>query len=93
MIADHIDGDGTNNRRRNLLNVTLAENSKNRRRANHNRSGYKGVYRRERSFEVKITSDGRRYRKAGFATARQAAIHYNEMARKLHKQFARLNDV
>lgn len=42
-VIDHIDGDGLNNDVRNLRDVTMLENSKNRKMDKRNSSGYNGV--------------------------------------------------
>jgi hypothetical protein len=58
--VDHEDGDGLNNRPRNLRKVSNAVQHKNRRRRNDNSSGCTGVSWREKTkrWLVKITVDG-----------------------------------
>ena len=43
MVVDHLDGDGTNNRRHNLQVCNFQMNSRNRRKREDAKSGYKGV--------------------------------------------------
>lgn len=91
LIADHKNGDGTDNRRRNLRNVTRAQNAQNRRKPSNNNTGYKGVHYCEGKYRAQVIANGRRYRKRGFTSALDAARWYNDMAQKHHKQYARLN--
>jgi hypothetical protein len=59
--VDHIDGDGTNNKRNNLREVTALENRKNMPMYSNNTSGYVGVswFKRDQKWKVKIKVNGR----------------------------------
>jgi hypothetical protein len=60
-MADHIDGNGLNNRRGNIRLATRAQNNANARLASHNKSGYKGVsyYRPSGKWMACIRADGK----------------------------------
>lgn len=53
MVVDHLDGDGTNNRRYNLQVCNFQMNSRNRRKRKDSKSAYKGV--KSRSYISKKT--------------------------------------
>lgn len=59
--VDHIDGDGTNNSRDNLREVSKQENSKNCRISSNNTSGYNGVnwYKSGKKWRVRIKVNGK----------------------------------
>lgn len=91
-MVDHRDGDGLNNRRRNLRPCTNGENLFGARRAD-NKSGFVGVskYGVGRRFRATIKIQGRATLVGCFDTAVEAARAYDAAARKLHGSFARLN--
>jgi len=90
---DHIDGDGMNNRRRNLRPATQAQNACNRRMRTDNTSGLKGVVweggRRSR-WRAFIMQAGRQQFLGYFGTKEQAARAYAEASKKLHGDFGRV---
>lgn len=61
MQIDHIDGDGTNNRLKNLRLVTASQNKRNQRKLSNNTSGYTGVYfdKRRGTYSARVWQDGR----------------------------------
>lgn len=62
VMLDHINGDGTDNRWRNLREVSgCSENNKNQRRRTDNTSGQTGVifYKRTQQWRARITVDGK----------------------------------
>jgi hypothetical protein len=91
MVVDHINGNGLDNRLRNLRVCTHAENMRNRCMSRKNAAGFKGVWQRKSggSFYAELTVDGVRHRKGGFKTAEEAAATWNEMAERLHGAFAK----
>ena len=95
MLVDHVNGDGLNNRRRNLRPCTHTENMQNRAISRNNQSGYKGVFRDKNSNRLKwraqLRANGQVHRLGGFRTAIEAARAYDEAAKKHHGEFARLN--
>lgn len=95
---DHIDGDTHNNSLDNLRECSRDENAKNRRAYSSNTSGYKGVYPIRYKGEVvkfcaKIQSDNRSYYLGSFDTAEEAAVAYDEAAKKLHGNYSTLNNI
>lgn len=93
--CDHIDGDGLNNRRANLRPATVQQNNCNQGLRVDNTSGYKGVSwdREHNGWRAQVFIDRKAKYLGCFSTAREAARAYNIAARKLHGEFARLNDV
>jgi hypothetical protein len=94
QYVDHINGDRLDNQRDNLRLVTRAQNQWNR-QVQRNRSGYKGVsfHRRKRKFYARIQANGQRYHLGYFDTAEEAAQAYDDAARRLFGEYARLNGV
>lgn len=92
LCADHIDGDGLNNRRDNLRAATKSENMHNSGRKAANTSGYKGVgwCRRLGRWRARIrTSSGRKYL-GSYDTREAAYAAYCDAAERIHGEFARL---
>lgn len=92
-LPDHKDGDGLNNRRSNLRPATNAENVRNQRLRCTNTSGYRGVsyHAFARKYYAGITRGLYRERLGSFDTAEEAARVYDDAARRLYGEFARLN--
>lgn len=97
--ADHIDGNGLNNQRINLRLCSSNENSRNARLFKTSTSGYKGVHYvagwKESSPRKKPWRAEIFYKKnvvlGYFTTPVEAALAYNEAAKKYFGEFARLN--
>jgi hypothetical protein len=92
--VDHIDGDVSNDRFVNLRECTHSQNLKNMKRHADNSSGFKGVYTatKGRSWFAQIHSDGTLHYLGSFPNRDEAAAAYDEAARSLHGEFARLNE-
>lgn len=96
MESDHKDGNGLNNQRYNLRVCTRAENQ-------HNQKGYletktsafKGVswHKKGNSWRAQIGLSNKRIHLGSFATELEAALAYNEAAKKYFGEFARLNQL
>jgi hypothetical protein len=87
-LVDHVNGDTLDNRRENLRVATHAENSQNKRKIS---KGFKGVYERRGHWIASIAACGTRVRLGSFATPEEAAMAYDDGARKWHGPFARVN--
>lgn len=87
--VDHINGDRLDNRRCNLRVCSHAENQRNRRTPSHNTSGFRGVAWHKKDRKWQATAGDRHI--GQFASAIEAALAYDRVARELHGEFARLN--
>lgn len=96
QIVDHINGDALDNRRSNLRIATLAENNRNRKRNSTNQSSnFKGVnfHKRDKRWTASIGHNGQSIYLGEFDKEIDAAAAYNDAARELFGEFARLNDL
>lgn len=89
---DHINGNGLDNRRKNLRICTHQENTWNSRK-NPNSSGFHGVCwkKREQLWVAQITKSYKKIWLGLFKNKIDAAKAYDEAAKKLHGKFAQLN--
>lgn len=94
LYTDHINGNKLDNRRKNLRHCTYAQNNKNAAIRKDNKTGYKGVYWEKgmSKYRCVIQNDGKRITLGYFDCKHEAAKTYNEKAKELHGEFARLND-
>lgn len=90
-IVDHINRNKLDNRKTNLRSATHGQNMVNSGPQKRNKSGYKGVYVNNESYQVQITSNGKRVYIGVYKTAVEAALAYDEAAKKYHGEFAYLN--
>ena len=96
-IIDHVDGNGLNNCKCNLRVATHAQNLQNSgpRRKKNKTSRFKGVWFIKdgcrNCWRAGITANGKRQNLGTFATEEEAARRYDEAAKELHGEFARLN--
>lgn len=90
--VDHKDGDGLNNRRKNLRASSNSQNQFNKRIQSNSTSGFKGVCWHVYGWQARITIGNHKRMSLGhFETPEEAARAYNEAALKLYGEFARLN--
>lgn len=86
--VDHRDRDGLNNQRHNLRHCTHAQNCQ-------NRAGWsgrlKGAWPHRRRWRSAINVNGQTIRLGSFATELEAALAYDQAARKYHGEFAAVN--
>jgi len=97
MVVHHIDGNGLNNRRSNLIICTQAQNSYNARPKRNCSSKYKGVHlnktckHKKWAATIKCKARGGREFLGRFEDQMEAARVYDRRARELFGQFAYLN--
>lgn len=93
--VDHRDGNGLNNRRKNLRLASHEQNGMNRRRNKNGTSRFKGVYweKNHRKWHVRIKFGGKYVHIGYFDSEEDAARAYDEKAKELFGEFARLNKV
>ena len=90
--VDHIDGNGLMNVRCNLRLCSSQQNSMNRKPYSSTESGYKGVRKASnRSWMAMVIKSKVRYYLGVFSTPEQAAHAYDQKAKELFGEFARLN--
>lgn len=91
--TDHINGDGLDNRRSNLREVTHGQNNQNSRRRLDNLATFKGVGwdKHRAAWRARINVDGKRCHVGFFPTAEEAARAYDSAAREMHGEYAALN--
>lgn len=86
--ADHINGIRTDNRWANLRQLTLKENTQNRRRAppTNKSSGVLGVTKNAKGlpWRARIKVDGKKVGLGSFATLEEASAAYVEAKRRMH---------
>jgi len=90
---DHWNRDGLHNYKSNLRNATNAQNQYNKRKTDNTSSKYKGVsfHRRDGKFYVSIAMAGKQYCIGSFTNEIEAAKAYDDKAKELFGEFARLN--
>jgi hypothetical protein len=90
--VDHRNGARADNRRENLRLATHTENSLNRGKASHNRSGFKGVTKHplcKDKWQARIRFNGKQRHLGLFDTAEDAHEFYCLAADMVHGEFAR----
>lgn len=91
-FVDHINGDGLDNRRSNLRVCASGENRRNSHKPRiTTTSRFKGVYCFNCAWTAQIGSHGDNIYLGTFPTEEAAAHAYDDAARRLHGEFARVN--
>jgi len=94
-MGDHRNGDGLDNRRRNLRPASARENTQNAKSRCHAWHGYKGIserlYPEGKVYIAIITVNGKPMYLGVFKTPEGAALAYDDAARKYFGEFARPN--
>jgi len=95
MNIDHINGNGLDNRRKNLRICTPAENSRNSKIYSNNTSGFKGLtwHKGSKRWIVRLTKNYKRIHIGYFTDVLEAAKAYNAAAIKHFGGFAKLNKI
>lgn len=96
--VDHVDRNGINNSKENLRKCKPMENCRNRNIQSNATFKYKGIVfksscKRINRYYARLTSNGKIYWSNGVKTVELAAIEYNKLAIKHHREFASLNEV
>lgn len=93
QLVDHINGNGLDNRRKNLRICSTIQNQQNSRIPITNTSGYKGVYLNKKlcKWIAWITKDKKRIYLGLFDCPIKAAVAVDNAAREAYGDFAKLN--
>ena len=93
MLCDHMNHDGSDNRKANLRNCNYSQNNANRRSSPHASSRYTGVSwdKRRRKWAAAIRKDGVCKNLGLYASEEEAARAYDAAAWALHNVYANLN--
>lgn len=92
-ITDHINGNGLDNRKKNLRECSIAQNGRNRPKPENNTSGYKGVFwlDNRKRWGAQIQMNNKSKRLGYFKNLEEAAHAYDNAAIKYFGEFAKLN--
>jgi len=95
LYTDHRDENRLNNQKSNLRICTPAQNKRNSRVQRNNTTGFKGVGSRKgtEKFEAGIRVNYKQKYLGLFNSPEEAALAYNEAAKKYYGEFASLNDI
>lgn len=93
--TDHINGNKLDNRRENLRECSNSENMRNRPAPSNNTSGYKGVFfcKQKGKYVAKIKLNYKENHLGTFSSKEEAAVAYNEGAKRLFGPFAWVNPI
>lgn len=93
LVSDHINGDGLDNRKRNLRVATQNENCKNQMLRGSGSSTYKGVTwdTNRKKWAAQIGNNYQHYGLGRYSDEKKAALAYDKKALELFGEFACLN--
>lgn len=90
-ITDHINGDRLDNRKCNLRPATDSQNTMNRTKSKFTKNKYKGVQCAGNKWRAYIGFNKKQYHIGMFESETEAVIAYNNKARELFGEYAKLN--
>lgn len=92
-VIDHKNGDGLDCTRENLRAASASDNARNVSKRANNTSGFKGVsfHKATGKFSAQIVVNGKSRHLGLFRTADAAAVAYDDAAKRLFGEFAKLN--
>lgn len=94
VLVDHINGNPSDNRRRNLRLCGYRQNLSNSGMRSNNTSGYKGVVKlKNGNYKAQISRNYKRFNLGLFATPEEAAAAYDRAAVLYHGEFVRTNEM
>lgn len=91
QTIDHVNGDKTDCRRRNLRAASQHQQLYNRGLESTNKTGYRGVHLTRGKYRVTLSNKGKTEHVGSFDSLVEAARAYDKRARELRGPFARLN--
>ena len=90
--TDHRNGNGLDNRRRNLRSATRAQNRHNSKRRKDNTSGFKGVsHDVNKGWKAYLYLDSKQYYLGSYETPEEAATAYGLCSIAAFGEFSKLN--
>lgn len=91
LVIDHINGNPSDNRIKNLRVVTHQQNMWNRMVQSNNKSGYPGVYfnKSANKWHASIRVKGKRIHLGYFTSAKEAHDKYAQASKEYHSHYAR----
>lgn len=94
-LVDHIDGNKLNNRRLNLRTVSHVQNGRNAKKHVDGSSRFKGVSwdKTNEKWKSRLRVDNREMFLGRFSSEIEAALAYNEAAKNIYGEFAKLNEI
>lgn len=95
LQIDHKFGKTLDNRKSELRICNHSENVRNQKIHKNNKSGFKGVslYKLNNKWKAQINYNGKKIALGYYKTTNEAALAYNEAAKKYHGEFAMLNKI
>lgn len=95
ILCDHRNGNGLDNTRENIRNANHSQNNHNKGKQSNNTSGFKGVsfVKVSNKWRADIKVNGQGNYLGCFETPEEAAKAYDNAAKRLHGDFAQLNNV
>lgn len=92
LLVDHINGNGLDNRKKNLRLATPSQNLQSQRPRTGTQSGYKGVQRTKNGWQAILYREGKSFSLGVHKSPQEAARAYNAGAVRYFGEFACLNE-